>query len=199
MRSRPDRRSVSPPQTHQENFLLHKTPWSSSHPLQVKVLLRQDVSVDLQQERDGHGDAHQRDLHHGSPEEKKNRLNKNSWSKKEPEHRAPPTQQTGQSETGIGSNKVTFHGKVSQCGKIRRVVYLHACECKSLCTLRQNEELHVLSFIPLLLKATKNWMKTPQNLLNESKTKLSFSLILFPFFLRSCISFFLSFALLFSL
>ncbi|MCI4388594.1 hypothetical protein PGIGA_G00087820 [Pangasianodon gigas] len=98
----------------------------------VKVLLRLDVSVDLHQERDGHGDAHQRDLHHGVPEEKKNRLNKNSWSEMVPGYRAPPTQRTGQSETGMGSNKVTFHGKVSQRGKIRRVVCLHTHECKSM-------------------------------------------------------------------
>ncbi|MCJ8742834.1 hypothetical protein PDJAM_G00086850, partial [Pangasius djambal] len=76
---------------------------------------------------------------------KKTRLNKNSWSKMVPGHRAPPTQRTGQSETGMGSNKVTFHGKVSQRGKIRRVVCLHTHECKSLCTPRQNEELQFVA------------------------------------------------------
>lgn len=77
--------------------------------------------MDLQQEHDGHCDAHQRDLHHGASEEKKQTEQKNSWSKMVPGHEAPPTHLTGQSETGTGPDNVTFH-EVSQPGEIRKVL-----------------------------------------------------------------------------
>lgn len=125
MRSRPDQSSISPPQTHyRRTFFSTKlqvpltlfrskffcgwtSVWTSIRSAMVRVMLTSVIFI--------------MDLQKGE----KNRLNKNSWSKMVPEHRAPPTWWTGQSGMGMGSNKVTFHGKVSQCGKIRRAVCLH--------------------------------------------------------------------------
>lgn len=87
------------------------TPWSSSHPLQVKVLLRLDVSMDLHQECDGHGDAQQCDLHCGTPEGEKTDWTKTAgagWSQDTELH---PLGEPANQRRGRAQTKSLFRGR----------------------------------------------------------------------------------------